>query len=169
MHEKDRRRLQVGPHLTLLFENGQTVWYQIEEMIRAEKLTSRETILREIETYNELMPAPSEIAATLLIEYADAGERDRALRALIGLERHIWLVLGARRMPARFDDRQMASDQISAVQFVRFGLEQVTSAAFIDLAQSGQAAIDVDHPALSAHTPIPEPMARALAADLDEP
>ena len=75
IHEKERRRLHVGSHLTFIFENAQTAWYQIEEMIRAEKMTEREAIQHEIDTYNELLPAAGEIAATLLIEYSERGTR----------------------------------------------------------------------------------------------
>ena len=72
IHEKERRRLHVGSHLTFIFENAQTEWYQIEEMIRSEKMTDREAIQHEIDTYNELIPAAGELVATLLIEYAEA-------------------------------------------------------------------------------------------------
>src|SRR6267154_343501 len=91
IHEKERRRLHVGSHLTFIFENAQTAWYQVEEMIRTEKMTERDAIQHEIDTYNELIPAPGELAATLLIEYADPDERDAALARLVGLERHLWL------------------------------------------------------------------------------
>jgi Protein of unknown function (DUF3501) len=72
IHEKDRRRLAVGSHLTLLFEKGQTVWHHTQEMIRTEKLVSADAIAHEIETYNELLPRPGELAATMLVEYPDA-------------------------------------------------------------------------------------------------
>ena len=94
IHEKERRRLHVGSHLTFIFENAQTEWYQIEEMIRSEKMTDREAIQHEIDTYNELIPAVGELVATLLIEYAEAAERDAALARLAGLENHLWLKIG---------------------------------------------------------------------------
>jgi len=80
--EKERRRLAVGEHLTLLFENGRTVRYQIEEMLRTERITAEDAIRHEIDTYNELLPRPGELTATMLIEYPDAGERDVMLRRL---------------------------------------------------------------------------------------
>ena len=91
---KERRRLAVGSHLTFLFENTATVWYQIEEMIRSERMTDAAAIQHEIDTYNELIPARGEISATLLIEFAEAKERDAALRRLVGIEKHLWLKLG---------------------------------------------------------------------------
>ncbi len=164
--EKDRRRLAVGEHLTLLFENGQTVWYQVQEMVRAEQMIDDEAIRNEIDTYNELLPKPGELAATLLIEYGQPAERDEALRRLIGLERHMWLVIGEKRHKGGFDTRQIATDQVSAVQFVRFPLAGVDARQFAELANAGKVAVEVDHPHLKARAPITGAIAAALAEDL---
>jgi hypothetical protein len=166
IHEKERRRLHVGSHLTFIFENAQTAWYQIEEMIRAEKMTEREAIQHEIDTYNELLPAAGEIAATLLIEYSEPRERDAALARLAGLERHLWLKAGLKTIAARFDDRQMSDEKISAVQFVRFSLEGVDAARFLELAGKGEAAVEADHPSLAARGEIGGLLAASLAEDL---
>ncbi len=166
IHEKERRRLHVGSHLTLLFENAQTAWYQIEEMIRAEKMTERDAIAHEIETYNDLLPGAGEIAATLLIEYAEAQERDAALVRLVGLERHLWLKAGTQRIAARFDDRQMSEERISSVQFVKFKLEGVDAAKFLELAGKGEVAVEADHPSLAARGAIGGLLAASLAEDL---
>jgi hypothetical protein len=166
IHEKERRRLHVGSHLTLLFENAQTAWYQIEEMIRAEKMTERDAIAHEIETYNDLLPGAGEIAATLLIEYAEAQERDAALVRLVGLERHLWLKAGTQRIAARFDDRQMSEERISSVQFVKFKLEGVDAAKFLELAGKGEMAVEADHPSLAARGAIGGLLAASLAEDL---
>jgi hypothetical protein len=166
IHEKERRRLTVGSHLTFIFENTQTAWYQVEEMIRTEKMTDRPVIQHEIDTYNELIPAPGELVATLLIEYADQTEREAALRRLVGLERRLWLTLGEKKIAARFDDRQMSTEKISAVQFVRFPLEGVTGSQFLDLARKGETAIVADHPSLAARGAINGLVASSLAEDL---
>ena len=165
MREKDRRRLHAGSHLTFLFENTQTLWYQIEEIMRTERLAQEDTIRHEIETYNELIPGAGELSATMLLEFPDAKERDAALRRLLGLERHVWLRLGQRKIPVAFDQRQMSSDQISAVQFVRMAAA-VTPEEFLKFAESGQAALEIDHPNLAAHAPIAGALAAALAEDL---
>jgi hypothetical protein len=165
IREKDRRRLHAGSHLTFLFENTQTLWYQIEEIIRTERLENDEAIGHEIETYNELIPPPGELSATLLIEFPDAKERDAALRRLLGLERHVWLRLGERKIAVAFDERQMSADQISSVQFVRIPA-QVGPDEFLKLAEAGMAALEVDHPNLAAHAPIAGALANALAEDL---
>src|SRR5260370_1251952 len=166
IHEKERRRLRLGSHLTFVFENAQTAWYQVEEMIRTEKMTDHAAIQHEIDTYNELVPAPGELVATLLIEYAEAAEREAALRRLVGLERHLWLTLGAKKIPASFDDRQMSSEKISAVQFVRFPLEGIGGAELLELARKGEAAIVADHPGLAARGAIRGLVASSLAEDL---
>jgi len=166
IHEKERRRLHVGEHLTFIFENAQTAWYQVEEMIRAEKMTDRDAIQHEIDTYNELIPGSDEIAATLLIEYAEPRERDAALVRLVGLERHLWLKAGAKRIAARFDDRQMSDERISAVQFVRFSLEGVDAGGLLELAGKGELAVEADHPSLAAHWEISGVLAASLAEDL---
>jgi len=166
IHEKERRRIAVGSHLTFIFENTETSWYQIEEMIRTEKMTDRAAIQHEIDTYNELIPAPGELVATLLIEYTDAVEREAALRRLVGLERHLWLILGAKKIAASFDDRQMSTEKISAVQFVRFSLEGVSGPQLLELARKGEAAIVADHPSLAARGAIDGLVALSLAEDL---
>jgi hypothetical protein len=103
---KDRRRVRVGGHLTFLFENHDTVRYQIQEMIRIERIVKPAEIAREVETYNELIPAKGELSASLLIEYETPSERDLRLRKLVGLENHIWLAVGdLPRAMAIFDNR----------------------------------------------------------------
>ena len=166
IHEKERRRLHVGSHLTFIFENAQTAWYQIEEMIRAEKMTERDAIQHEIDTYNELIPAAGELTATLLIEYAEPRERDAALARLIGLERHLWLKLGEKKIAARFDDRQMSDERISAVQFVRFSLDGVDAARLLELAGNREVAVEAEHPSLAARGEIGGLLAASLAEDL---
>jgi hypothetical protein len=165
IHEKERRRLTVGSHLTLLFENTATLWYQVEEMIRVERMTDASAIQHEIDTYNELIPDPGQLSATLLIEFAEAQERDAALRRLVGIEKHLWLKIGDRKVPASFDEDQMSSERVSSVQFVRFNVA-VDRETFLKLAGQGQIAVRAEHPNLAAETIISGPLADALAEDL---
>lgn len=165
--EKDRRRLSVGEHLTLLFENRQTIWYQVEEVLRVERIFEEAAVNHEIATYNELLPKPGELSATLLIEYSDEAERDAALRKLLGLERHLWMVVGGQRIAARFDERQMSPDAISSVQFIAFGLGGIVDAErFSELSAARRVEVEVDHPELTARAAISGSLADALAADL---
>ncbi len=166
MTEKNRRRLAVGEHLTLLFENGQTLWYQVHEILRSEVISTEQAIQHELDTYNELLPAPGELSATLLIEYREPAERDAALRRITGLERHLWFVLGEKRQAARFDASQISPDQISAVQFIRFPLGGIDPRELIELASAGKLAVEVDHPQLAARALIKDALASALAEDL---
>ena len=163
---KERRRLALGGHITLLFENGQSVWYQVQEMIRTERLTAEDAIRHEIDTYNELLPRSGELAATMLIEYPEPAERDHHLRELVGLETHLMIRLGERREKARFDPRQIATDRVSAVQFVRFPLGGLDPDEFKALADQGKAAIEIDHPKLSLSVDFTGDLAGALASDL---
>ena len=165
IHEKERRRLAVGSHLSFLFENTATLWYQVEEMIRSEQLKDDAAIQHEIDTYNELIPARGEISATLLIEFVEAKERDAALRRLVGLEKHLSLKLGDRKVPLIFDERQMSSERVSSVQFVRFEVGMEPD-AFLSLAMEGKVAIQADHPNLGAEGRIGGDLARSLAEDL---
>lgn len=166
IHEKEYRRLSVGAHLTFLFENAQTVWYQIHEMIRTERITDAAAIQAEIDTYNELIPGLGELSATMLIEYADTGERDSALGRLVGLERHLWIKIGDRKNAVTFDARQMSSNAISAVQFVRIPIAPVTADEFEKSCSEGRVSIEVDHPSFGAQGHITGALARYLVEDL---
>lgn len=139
---KDRRRIRVGDHLTFLFENHDTVRYQIQEMLRIERIVKPEEIAHEVETYNELIPGPNQLSASLLIEYETPEERQVKLRELLGLENHVWLVVeGLPPVQARFDTRQISTDRLSSVQYVKFSLTPEHVAAFPKGAR-----IVVDHP-----------------------
>jgi hypothetical protein len=165
IHARGRRRLAVGSHVTLLFENGQTIWYQVEEMLRAEKIAAPDAIQHEIDTYNELLAPAGGFAATMLIEFGDSTERDAALRRLTGLENHVSLKLGDRKVPASFDTRQMSTERISSVQFIHFDAA-IDADAFEELAEAGKVAIEVDHPNLAVTAEILGELAYALAEDL---
>jgi hypothetical protein len=166
--EKDRRRLAVGEHVTLLFENAQTVWYQVQEMLRSERITSEDGIAHELDTYNELLPGPNELAATMLIEFTDAATRDENLRKLAGLENHIFLVIGERRQKARVDLRQVSAERVSSVQFLRFGLGGLDAEAFVAKAAQGLISVEVTHPMMQVRAPIEGALAAALAQDLSQ-
>ena len=160
---KDRRRIPVGAHLTLLFENRETVRYQIQEMMRIERIMRPEEIAHEVETYNELIPAPGGLSATLLIEYPSPEERAVRLHELLGLENHVWLeVSGGGRTRACFDTRQIATDRLSAVQYLKFQLTPEQAAKF-----SAGAKIVADHPKYQAEQALTGEQLRELAVDLE--
>jgi hypothetical protein len=158
---KDRRRIRVGGHMTFLFENRETVLYQIQEMMRVERLQTPQEIAHEVKTYNELIPAAGELSASLLIEYETQAERDVWLPALTGLERHVWLETGGQRSAARFDDRQISPSRLSSVQYIKFPLTPEQVAAF-----SHEATIVIDHPKYLAEFKLPPEQLQELASDL---
>jgi hypothetical protein len=166
IHEKERRRLRVGEHLTFLFENALSVWYQVEEMLRVERITAQDAIEHELETYNDLIPREDELSATMLIEYEDAAERDAALKTLVGFERHVHLIAGDRKISPIFAQAQIATDAVSAVQFVRFPLPRGLGEKLVELATAGKLAIEVDHPSMSAKATIGVDLAKSLLEDI---
>lgn len=125
---KDRRRVSVGPYLTFLFENRDTVIYQVQEMVRAEKIHDERAVQHEIDTYNQLLPGDDELKATLLIEFDDPVVRAVKLKELLGLERHVSLVFGENTVQALFDEEQMDSRRLSSVQYVCFPLAKAAPA-----------------------------------------
>jgi hypothetical protein len=160
---KDRRRIRVGGHLTFLFENRETVRYQIQEMMRIERIVEAEAIRREVDTYNDLIPFRGELSASLLIEYESPGERDIALRDLLGLENHVWMTVGGLPpVAARFDTRQISTTRLSAVQYIRFPLGAQQRSHWRE-----GASIVIDHANYRAKTPLTTEQLDELAKDLD--
>lgn len=158
---KDRRRIRVGDHMTFLFENRDTVRYQVQEMMRIERIVRQHDIEHELETYNELIPKPNGLGASMLIEYETPELRAVWLRKLLGLENHVWIVVGdTAPVKASFDTRQIATDRISSVQYVSFQftpkqVEQFTSGA----------KVVVDHPDYQAETVLNKIQLEELATD----
>jgi hypothetical protein len=131
-------------------------------MMRIERMVKPEEIAHEVETYNELIPDAGELSATLLIEFEDAEERKVRLRELIGLGDHIWLVAGKEAgAQARFDARQISTDRISSVQYLKFKLSPEQAAQF-----KTRARIVVDHPAYKAERELSAAEREELAGDL---
>ena len=154
--EKAVRRVHVGGVLTFLFENAETVRYQIQEMVRVEKLVREADILHELETYNELLGGAGELGCTLLIELVDPLERDKQLRAWMELPWHVYALLDAgEKVYASFDERQIGEERLSSVQYVKFKT-------------SGKVprAIGCDLPAFTAETQLSDAQRAALALDL---
>lgn len=121
MEVKALRRVGLGRYLTFLFENRDTVRYQILEMVRVESLVKEVDIRRELDTYNELLGGEGELGATLLVEIDDAAERALLLTQWLALPEHVYVELeGGARIPALFDERQRDERRLSAVQFLKF-------------------------------------------------
>ena len=118
---KQARRIHLGDTLTFLFENAETVRYQIQEMMRTEQIVKEEAIVHEIDTYNELLGDEGELGCVLLIEIDDPAERDLKLRAWLDLPRHLYVGFeDGERAYAQFDARQVGEERVSSVQYLKF-------------------------------------------------
>lgn len=165
-HKKDRQ-IRVGDHATLYFEDALTVQYQIQEMLRIEKIFERAGIDEELDAYNPLIPDGTNFKATFMIEYTDADERRVALSRMVGIEDRVWvLVEGLEKIYAVADEdlERETADKTSAVHFLRFEL----TADAIDCIGAGAAfGFGIDHPNYTADNyPLSEGSRKSLAADL---
>jgi hypothetical protein len=165
---KKPRRIALGPHATLIFEDFVTMQYQVQEMLRAERIFESAGIDEEIAAYNPLIPDGANWKATFLIEYEDVAERRAALGELIGVEHRVWVQIGAAERVfaiANEDLPRSTDEKTAAVHFLRFDL----TPAMVGAARSGAViAMGIDHPVL-AYTleAFPEPSRASLVADLD--
>jgi hypothetical protein len=156
MKVKAVRRIHIADYLTLLFENHMTVLYQIQEMMRTERIVRESDILQEMQTYNELLGGDGELGCTLLIEIEDPVIRDQKLREWWALPENIYVLLDdGSRILATFDQRQRGDGLLSSVQYLKFDTKgRVPVAAGVDL--SG----------LQAETRLTPEQQQALRADL---
>ena len=156
MKIKDLRRINVGGVLSFLFENTDTVRYQIQEMIRVERIVKETDILHEIKTYNELLGNSGELGCTLLIEIDDSEERQEKLIQWLDLPNHLYLSLeDGSRIRASFDERQIGDSRLSSVQYIKFNTVGKTPVA-----------IGSDLPLLKAETTFTVEQQKALSEDL---
>ncbi len=160
------RSLHLGEHLHLQFESETTIRYQIQEMLRIEKVFEEEGILQEIEAYAPLVPDGTNWKATMMIEYPDVNERQRELRRLIGVEDRMFVeVEGHKRVYAIADeDMDRENDEkTSAVHFVRF---EFTPAMAAVLKAGAAAKLGCDHTNYPAHIEINAETLASLTGDL---
>jgi hypothetical protein len=166
---KKRRRLAVGPMITLVFENHDTVLSQIQEMMRAERIVDEKAIQHEIDTYNQLLPEDNELAATMFIELKDAGRIREEITRFHGLNSGAatYLQVGdgrLPRLPAIFAAGQSDDRRISAVQYLRFRFTGDQRDAFVK--GEGEVKLVIDHPNYKHMALIDGELRRELAGDL---
>jgi hypothetical protein len=167
---KQDRRVSVGENLTVLFENRETVLFQIQEMVRSERIVEETRIQDELDAYNALLPGPGELSATLFIEipelvYLSPDEVRRRVNRFQGLERHVALVLGdGVRVPARFEGGHSTEAKMAAVQYVRFALTAEARQALADSARPVR--LVVDHPSYQAEAVLGRAVREQLLNDL---
>ena len=156
MAAKAARRIHVGQHVTFLFENRLTIRYQIQEMIRAERIVKERDILHELETYNALLGGPGELGCTLMIEIDDPLVRSVRLAEWFALPEHVYVLSpDAGKIRAAFDDAQRGDGRLSSVQYLKFSVKSVVPVA-----------VGVDLPGLEVATTLTPDQRAALAADL---
>jgi hypothetical protein len=166
MAHKKQRQVALGGHATLHFEDALTMQYQVQEMLRLERIFEPELIQEELDVYNPLIPDGGNWKATFMIEYEDVAERRAALARLIGIERAVWVrVAGFERVFAIADEdlARADEDKTASVHFLRFELAPAMIAA---LKGGNGLAMGIDHPACRVETPVPEAVRASLVADL---
>jgi hypothetical protein len=168
--EKKLRRVVLGPKVSLVFENHDTMLMQIQEMLRTERITRPAAVQHEIDTYNEIVPGADELSITLMIEIADKAERDTFLQDASGFERHVWLVAGAVRVQARALDRGAPEGRTTAVHYLKFKLPPTIADALRSGGPERPAlSLEVDHPVYKARATLPQETVLQLIEDLRDP
>jgi hypothetical protein len=167
MAHKKNRQLPIGPNATLYFEDALTMQYQIQEMLRIERIFEASGIQQELDAYNPLIPDGSNWKATFMMEYPDEQERREQLAKLIGIERHVWAQVAdfARITPIADEDLDREDDEKTAsVHFLRFEL----TAEMAEAVKNGAAiSMGIDHPNYTYSVdPIPVNNRDSLAKDL---
>ena len=165
-HKKDRV-VQLGSHVTLIFEDELTIRYQIQEMLRIERIFEEEGIQAELDAYNPLVPDGRNLKATMLLEYPDPEERKQALARLKGIEDRVWIrVADFEKVFAVADEdlERENEEKTSSVHFLRFELTDAMAKA---LKSGAGLAVGVDHPEYRAEVPaVPSAVRDSLAGDL---
>lgn len=166
-HKKDRR-VTIGEHASLYFEDAMTIRYQVQEMLRIEKIFEADGIQDELDVYNPLIPDGSNWKATFMLEYADESERKAALAKLRGIDKHIWVQVGdceKVRPIANEDLERETEDKTSSVHFMRFELDT----DMVEKAKAGAPiSMGIDHPEYQKTIDaIDENVRVSLVSDLD--
>ena len=158
---KQDRRLAVGPFMTFIFENRLTVKFQVQEILRVERITAAAAVAEELEGFNTMLPGDGELSATLMIELAGADAEVKAqLARLSGLGDHLWLELDGERLRGQMEGGRDDGNRVSAVQYVRFPVPDREKLV------KGPAALVIDHPAYAHRQALADATRRSLAQDL---
>jgi hypothetical protein len=162
---KKNRRVQVGDNITFVFENRETVLYQIQEMIRLEKMTDEKLIQQEIDVFNKLIPVENELCATILIEIFERQFIKPILNSLVGIQDNkIFLKFADESITPIFIDENLPDGRISAVLYARFKFNSNQVEKFLN--PKNLVSIEINHPNYKAETIIPENVRLSLMEDL---
>jgi hypothetical protein len=166
MEHKKRRTVRLGGNLTLQFEDELTVRYQVQEMLRIERIFEEEGIQHELDAYNPLVPDGGNWKATMMIEYPEPDERRRMLAALKGIERRVWVRVGDLEPVYAIADEDLErenEEKTSSVHFLRFELDTAVRERVRD---GVPVRVGVDHPQYRAAVELEPEVCAALASDL---
>jgi hypothetical protein len=166
LEHKKKRKVHLGEHVALDFEDELTIRYQVQEMLRIERIFEDEGIQGELDAYNPLIPDGSNWKATMLIEYPDADERRRMLAQLKGVERRVWVQVDACEPVFAIADEDLErenEEKTSSVHFLRF---ELSPAMRERLRRGAKVTVGVDHPRYRASAELAPEVRSALAADL---
>ena len=166
IEHKKHRTVQLGDNVTLIFEDELTIRYQIQEMLRIERIFEEKGIQDELETYNPLVPDGCNFKATMMLEYPDPEERQRRLAKLIGIEDKVWIqVRGFERVGAIADEDLARENEqkTSSVHFLRWELTNEMAQA---LKSGVELSMGIDHPEYLATLDVPSAVRDALVKDL---
>lgn len=163
---KQRRRISIGPLVTMIFENRSTLQFQIQEMIRVERIFDPAKVQDELNVYNAILPAPGELSATLLIEITEEAMMKHWLDQFMGLDHgeKVAIVAGDERAFGEFEGGHSHDTKISAVHFVRFHPTVSMQSAIADLRQP--VLLTVDHGEYHVQTAVPGSMREEWLSDL---
>ena len=165
---KAKRRVEIGPHATLYFEDALTMQYQVQEMLRIERIFEADQIQEELDAYNPLVPDGTNLKATFMLEYPEVEERREALARLLGIEKAVWLEVNGNpriRPFANEDLERETSEKTSAVHFLRFELSPQDVSGFKG---ENPVRFGIDHEAYSHQIDVSAEVKEALAADLND-
>ena len=167
IQHKKNRQVFLGPHATLYFEDALTMKYQVQEMLRVEKIFNRAEIQEELDAYNPLIPDGSNWKATFMIEYADVEERTAALARMPGIEHKVWIKVADQDKVyavANEDLDRSTEDKAAAVHFMRF---ELGSQAIDTLRAGGALEMGIDHPELPYTVIVEQGVRESLVNDLN--
>ena len=145
LEEKQHRKVYIGEHVVLLFENKNTIQYQIQEMLRIEKIFDAEGIQEELDAYNPLIPDGSNLKAVMLIEYPDVEERKEKLKILKGIEKKIWIKVGSHNKVFAIADEDLEREdetKTSAVHYLRY---EFSASMINDWKNDSSVVMGIDH------------------------
>ncbi len=164
---KKRRRVHVGDMVTFVFENYDTVWFQIQEMVRAERMVKEEDIQFEIDTYNDLIPEKNQLSATMFIEIPDAEERRKTLPKLVGIHECVYMHIGNKHtVKAEADEKSKMDYEEGKASVVHF-LKWTFTPEQVEDFKRETVRIEINHENYKAMAEIPPEVKEELIKDLE--